>query len=135
MKKILILIALFSVGKLSAQSPDNPNVIAQKAQEEKGYLGSVSYKLDKIHTMNINYAITPKVPTTEITVSLHTPEAQPIGMYIANSSGKKIQEFVPSSNGYIKEGVMDISKLKPGKYVYVIHWEGDVAKEIPFEKK
>lgn len=135
MKKILFVLALFATGTASAQTVENENLKAQREMEAKGYFGHAEYKMDKIHSYNINYTITPKVPTTKVNIQLSTSVEQPIGIYIANSQGKKMATMDVSESGHIKTGEINVSKLKAGKYNYVIHWDNDIVVEIPFVKK
>lgn len=135
MKKILFVLALFASASISAQGIENENIKAKKELEKKGYFGHFDYKLDDIHAVNVNYSITPKVPTSTATFSLHTPEDRPLSIVVTNSQGKQLISGEFSRNEYIKEGTLNLSSLKPGKYIYVIKWEDKEAFEIPFEKK
>ena len=135
MKKLLFILSLFATAQVSAQEIENENVKAMKEMAARGYFGGFGYKVDDIHTKQVNYALTPKVPVDEVQVRLHTSVNQPLHLIITTTQGKKVAEAIFSRDEYIKEGVVDVSGLKPGKYVYVIQWGGENAHEVPFEKK
>lgn len=136
MKKLLLIASLFATSyAVQAQEEENLNIKAQKEMAKKGYFGFFEYKADEIHSINVNYAIEPKEPTTEATVMLHTPYSNPLSLIVTTPQGKKVAEMTFSRDEYIKEGTVDVSGLKAGKYVYVIQWDGESVYEIPFEKK
>lgn len=136
MKRLLLIATLFATSYVAqAQEEENPNIKAQKEMAKKGYFGFFEYKADEVHSINVNYAIEPKVPTSEVTVMLHTPYDNPLTMIVATPQGKKVAEMSLSRDEYIKEGKVDVSGLKAGKYVYVIQWDGESVYEIPFDKK
>ena len=136
MKKIILIAALFATSYAAqAQEEENPNIKAQQELAKKGYFGFFEYKADEVHSINVNYSIEPKVPTTEVSVMLHTPYDNPLTMIVTTPQGKKVAELTKSRDEYIKEGKVDMSGLAAGKYVYVIQWDGENVYEIPFEKK
>lgn len=136
MKRLLLIATLFATSYVAqAQEEENPNIKAQKEMAKKGYFGFFEYKADEVHSINVNYAIEPKVPSSEVTVMLHTPHDNPLTMIVTTPQGKKVAEMSLSRDEYIKEGKVDVSGLKAGKYVYVIQWDGESVYEIPFEKK
>lgn len=136
MKRLLLIATLFATSYVAqAQEEENPNIKAQKEMAKKGYFGFFEYKADEVHSINVNYAIEPKVPISEVTVMLHTPHDNPLTMIVTTPQGKKVAEMSLSRDEYIKEGKVDVSGLKAGKYVYVIQWDGESVYEIPFEKK
>lgn len=133
MKKLLIALALFAA--IPAVAQENENEKAMRELEKQGYFGNFGYRPDEIHTINVNYSITPRVPTTEVNVVLHTPEPRPLSIVVLNDQGKKVKSWDVQRDEYIKEGTIDVSSLKAGKYKYAILWDGKSAYEIPFEKK
>lgn len=136
MKKLLFIAALFATVSANAQvEEENLNIKAQKELAEKGYFGSFTHRVDEVHGINVNYAITPKVPTTEVSVNLHTPYNYPVSIEVTTPQGKKVASVSLKRDEYIKEGTIDVSALPAGKYMYVITWDGESAYEIPFEKK
>lgn len=135
MRVVLFIFLTFISTTVFSQGIDNENVKAQMELEKKGYFGHFDYKLDEVHSINVNYSITPKVPSNTVFFSLHTPEDRPLNIVITNTQGKKLVDANFTRNEYIKEGTFDLSKLKAGKYIYLIQWEGKEAFEIPFEKK
>lgn len=132
MKKILLALALFAGVQSFAQ---NANEEAVNEAAKLGYGGSVGYKPDAVHTYNINYSITPRVPKRSIDIMLHTPEPRPLSLAIVNKAGKVVANWTPTPDNYILKGTLDISKLPAGAYTYRILWDGNTAKEIPFQKK
>lgn len=132
MKKLLLSICLLStVGAFAQQS----NKEAVAIMEQKGYFGHFGYQLDEIHNINVNYAITPRVPTNEIQLTLHTPEPRPLSLVIEDMNGNAKLTWKPQQAVYLHETKVDVSALPAGKYKYVIMWADKNAFEIPFEKK
>ncbi len=135
MRVVLFIFLTFISTSVYSQVIENENVKAQKELEKQGYFGHFGYQLDDVHNINVNYSITPKVPTSIANFNLHTPENRPLNIVVTNTQGKKLVEANFTRNEYIKEGTLDLSNLKAGKYIYLIQWDGKEAFEIPFEKK
>lgn len=139
MKKVLYILAVvFSINGASetfAAPPPNQNELARIEQEKKGYIGNFTHLLEEKYQINVNYSFTPKVPTTQVDFMLHTPEARPLSIAIKDNNGKVVLEWAPKQENYYHEGSIDVSKLKKGKYTYVIMWDGVSTHEIDFEKK
>lgn len=138
MKKLLFTVALFisinSFAQSSGTPPPNANELAMIEMQKKGYFGNFAYLIDEIHQINVNYSFTPKVPTNEVKFIFHTPEPRPLSLAIKDHTGKVVMTWQPTEDTYIKEGSLDVSKLKKGKYTYVILWDNNEAHEIDFEK-
>lgn len=131
MKKILI-IALLAFGTSAYAQQSNEEAVAQ--MESQGYFGNFAYQLDDIHTINVNYSFTPRVPTNNVEFSLHTPEPRPLSLRIINNSGEVVKEWLPKEQVYLKKGSINIANLPKGNYTYQILWDNKLAKEIPFKK-
>lgn len=132
MRKIIFTLSLLSsVGVFAQQS----NKEAAALLEQKGYFGYFGYQLDEKHNINVNYAFSPKVPTNEIEISLHTPEPRPLSLKIVDLSGTTKLDWKPEQNLYLLKDKIDVSQLPAGRYKYIIMWEDKKVYEIPFEKK
>lgn len=134
MKKIILVISLLTLGANSLFAQENENLKAVKEMEKKGFFGNFNYRYDDIHTINVNYSITPRIPTDKVNFTLHTPEARPLSIAIVNNEGVKVRSWTPDVQHYILEGSLDVTTLPKGKYAYIILWDNKEAYRIAFEK-
>jgi len=141
MKKVIYILAVTLTvnGLVSSHAAPPPttnlNELARIEQEKKGYMGNFTHVLEEKYQINVNYSFTPKVPTNEVEFLLHTPEPRPLSLAIKDANGKVVLQWAPENENYLHEGKLDVSKLKKGKYTYVIMWDGVSSHEIDFEKK
>lgn len=135
MKKYILSALFIGFCAFSANAQVNENEKAQAELDAKGHFGHFNYRFDEIHTINVNYAVTPKVATEKLNFTLHTPEPRPLSVAIINASGLKVKEWNPTQDSYIKEGEIDVKSLPAGNYKFVILWDKKKAHEIAFEKK
>lgn len=122
---ILTLVSLFF---LVLGSNAQSTVSAQNADAVKNYdgvSGRFGYALNERETMNVNYSITPKNPTTVAHMMLHTPEAMPLSAKIMDASGKQVLSWMPEQKVYLYNVDLNVSKLSAGTYTVQLYMGAD----------
>jgi hypothetical protein len=133
MKWILITGILACATPAVAQENANQKAVEQAKTQALG--GNFNFKTDPNNTVSVSYSFSPVAPSAEVNYSFYTPEPSPLSFAIKDASGKIVSEVKPTDNTDYKKGTLDVSKLKSGKYEYVIYWGTEVAHKVAFSKK
>ena len=136
MKKILLLLSLFSVCVTYGQSASKSNV----HYDDSRVIGSFYYNIkgDKVEQhININYVLSPAPFTNTLHFVLGT--AEPLAMHanVVNAAGVAVLKWAPAAVSYKYMDQFDISSLPVGKY-HMDVFAGNSQNRtysIPFEKK
>jgi hypothetical protein len=134
MKKIFYLLLLSLSTQVKAQTNDNQTM--ERAYSEQFISGSFRHWVGQ-DSVNINFVFSPKVVTQGfVKVTLHTPTAQPLWIFVTDMLGKKRLEWKPQEAVYLYNPQIDLSKLSPGAYQYHICFGKELSiKTISFIKK
>lgn len=126
---LLTLVSIFFIGFSSNAQSSISSQNAEAVKNYDGISGRFGYALNERETMNVNYSITPKTPTTVAHLMLHTPEAMPLSAKIVDASGKEVLSWVPTQKVYLYNSDLNVSKLVAGTYTVQL-FMGDDAKII-----
>ena len=134
MKRIILLVLLFISTQVQAQSSDDQ--VDGSAIQTQFISGSFRHWLGQ-DSVNVNYLFNPKVANKGlVNVTLHTPTAQPLWLFVSDRSGNKILEWKPQENVYLHNAQIDLSTLPSGEYQYHICFGKELSvKRISFIKK
>ena len=134
MKKIILLVLIFINSQVQAQSNDDQ--VDGSAIQTQIISGSFRHWLG-LDSVNVNYLFNPKVVTQGLVkLTLHTPTAQPLWLFVSDRSGNKILEWKPQENVYLHNAQIDLSTLPSGEYQYHICFGKELSvKRISFIKK
>ena len=118
MKKLLlassfVLVCNFSA---SAQSATISKANADAVAAVDAVAGSFGYALSVTETLNVNYSLSPKNPTTTANLMLHTPDPMPLSAKIMDASGKVVLSWTPTNKVYLYQSSLNTSSLKAGVY-------------------
>jgi hypothetical protein len=111
-----------------ANAQSESSVSAQNADAVKNYdgvRGNFGYALSATETMNVNYALTPKNPSTVAHLMLHTPEAMPMSAKIVDATGKVVLTWTPEKKVYLYEVDLNVSALGSGSYTVQLYMGTD----------
>ncbi|HXS38316.1 MAG TPA: hypothetical protein VN721_16560 [Flavipsychrobacter sp.] len=132
MKKILLVLALFSFYVASAQSMQH--------NDDTRVAGSFYYNFKDskgvMEHVNINYTLYPAPFFTDVKMVLGTADPLPLYANIVNAAGVAVLRWRPENISYKYSKEFDISSLAPGKYhvdVYTTKTSNKLY-SIPFEK-
>lgn len=118
MKNLLLIFAVL-VGCGFNAAAQTSTVSTQNSDAVKNYdgvLGNFTYALSSTESLNVNYSLTPKNPTSTVHLMLHTPDPMPLSAKIMDASGKVVLSWTPESKVYLYNVDLNISGLTSGKY-------------------
>lgn len=127
MKKVIFIFALalgfgFNVnaqsGVISAQN-------AEAIANYDGVAGRFEYALSATENMNVNYAITPKHPTSIAHFMIHTPEAMPFSAKVSDASGKIVYTWTPVDKVYLYNANWNVASWANGTYTVNVFMGAD----------
>ena len=118
MKKLLsfLSIVLFFGYSANAQSATISKANADAINNLDAIVGKFGYALSSTETMNVNYSLSPKNPSTTANLMLHTPNPMPLSAKIMDESGKVVLSWTPDTKVYLYQTSLNISSLKAGIY-------------------
>ena len=131
MKNLLFAIALL-LGYSFSVSAQSATVSTQNADAVKNYdgvMGNFSYALSAKESLNVNYSLTPKNPTTVAHLMLHTPDPMPLSAKIMDATGKVVLSWKPEQKVYLYNADLNVSSLTAGTYTVNV-FMGTDAKSI-----
>jgi hypothetical protein len=134
MKNIFYLLLLFLSTQVKAQTNDNQTM--ERAYSEQLISGSFRHWAGQ-DSVNINFVFSPKVVTQGlVNMTLHTPTAEPLWLYVSDMLGNKLLEWKPQKAVHLHETKLNLRSLKPGTYQYHICFGKEQSiKTISFTKK
>jgi hypothetical protein len=134
MKNIFYLLLLFLSTQVKAQTNDNQTM--ERAYSEQLISGSFRHWAGQ-DSVNINFVFSPKVVTQGlVNMTLHTPTAEPLWLYVSDMLGNKLLEWKPQKAVHRHETKLNLRSLKPGTYQYHICFVKEQSiKTISFKKK
>lgn len=127
MKKLLLISSFVLACSISAlaQSATISKANADAISNLDAVAGNFGYALSATETMNVNYSLSPKNPSTTANLMLHTPEPMPLSAKILDATGKVVLSWKPDSKVYLYQTSLNISSLKPGIYSVNIYMGED----------
>lgn len=127
MKKLLFIFAL-ALGFAQTSKAQTSTVSAQNADAVKNYdgvAGHFDYALSATERVNVNYALTPKKPTTVAHFMIHTPDPMPFSATVSDASGKVVYTWKPETKVYLYNVDWNVSALASGNYTVNIYMGTD----------
>jgi hypothetical protein len=118
MKKLFLIVVIalgFNIDS-TAQSATISKPNADAITNLDAVAGSFGYALSATETLNVNYSLSPKNPSTTANLMLHTPNPMPLSAKIMDQSGKIVLSWTPSSKVYLYQTSLNVSSLKAGVY-------------------
>jgi hypothetical protein len=118
MKKLFLIVVIalgFNIDS-TAQSATISKPNADAITNLNAVSGSFGYALSATETLNVNYSLSPKNPSTTANLMLHTPNPMPLSAKIMDQSGKIVLSWTPSSKVYLYQTSLNVSSLKAGVY-------------------
>jgi hypothetical protein len=118
MKKLFLIVVIalgFNIDS-TAQSATISKPNADAIANLDAVAGSFGYALSATETLNVNYSLSPKNPSTTANLMLHTPNPMPLSAKIMDQSGKIVLSWTPSSKVYLYQTSLNVSSLKAGVY-------------------
>lgn len=127
MKKLLfaIVVTLGFGFQSSAQSGTIAKPNADAIANYDGVRGNFGYPMSATETLNVNYELTPKYPTTTANLMLHTPDPMPLSAKIMDASGKVVLSWTPSTKVYLYNATLNTASLASGIYTVNIYMGTD----------
>jgi hypothetical protein len=118
MKKLFLIVVIalgFNIDS-TAQSATISKANADAVAAVDAVAGSFGYALSATETLNVNYSLSPKNPTTTANLMLHTPDPMPLSAKIMDASGKVVLSWTPTNKVYLYQSSLNTSSLKAGVY-------------------
>ena len=118
MKKLFLIVVIalgFNIDS-TAQSATISKANADAVAAVDAVAGSFGYALSTTETLNVNYSLSPKNPTTTANLMLHTPDPMPLSAKIMDASGKVVLSWTPTNKVYLYQSSLNTSSLKAGVY-------------------
>jgi hypothetical protein len=127
MKKMLLVSSLALVCSFAstAQSATISKANADAVTNLDAVAGSFGYALSATETLNVNYSLSPKNPTTTANLMLHTPDPMPLSAKIMDASGKVVLSWTPTNKVYLYQSSLNTSSLKAGVYSVNLYMGSD----------
>jgi len=134
MKQFLFALTILGAMPAVAQEQANGARVQEEYSDTHALSGAFRH-WNGVDSVNVNYRFAPAAPAGKVSVSFHTPEAQPLWLTVTKASGIKVAEWRPQQQNYKQDFQLDLSRLSAGKYEYHICWgkEQDIQ-VIPFVK-
>ena len=127
MKKLFLIVVIaigFNMDSI-AQSATISKANADAINNLDAIAGNFGYALSATETMNVNYSLTPKNPTSTANLMLHTPDPMPLSVKILDESGKTVLSWVPETKVYLYNKSLNLASLKAGTYTVNIFMGAD----------
>ena len=127
MKKLFLIVVIaigFNMDSI-AQSATISKANADAINNLDAIVGKFGYALSSTETMNVNYSLSPKTPSTTANLMLHTPNPMPLSAKIMDESGKVVLSWSPETKVYLYQTSLNISSLKVGIYTLNIYMGED----------
>jgi outer membrane lipoprotein-sorting protein len=118
MKKLFLIVVIalgFNMAS-TAQSATISKANADAVNNLDAVAGSFGYALSATETLNVNYSLSPKNPTTTANLMLHTPDPMPLSAKVMDASGKVVLSWTPANKVYLYQATLNVSPLKSGVY-------------------
>lgn len=118
MKKLFLIVVIalgFNMAS-TAQSATISKANADAVTNLDAVAGSFGYALSATETLNVNYSLSPKNPTTTANLMLHTPDPMPLSAKVMDASGKVVLSWIPANKVYLYQATLNVSPLKSGVY-------------------
>jgi outer membrane lipoprotein-sorting protein len=118
MKKLFLIVVIalgFNMAS-TAQSATISKANADAVTNLDAVAGSFGYALSATETLNVNYSLSPKNPTTTANLMLHTPDPMPLSAKVMDASGKVVLSWTPANKVYLYQATLNVSPLKSGVY-------------------
>jgi hypothetical protein len=127
MKKLftILFLALLLREETSAQSAVVSPQNSEAVKNYDGVAGNFGYAISATETLNVNYSLTPKNPTTIAQLMLHTPNPMPLSAKIMDASGKVVLTWTPETKVYLYNVDLNVSSLKSGTYTVNLYMGTD----------
>lgn len=135
MKKLLFIFTLALGFTVNAKAQTGA-IATQNADAIKNYdgvRGNFEYALNARERVNVNYALTPKNPTTVAHFTVHTPDAMPFWATVSDASGKTVYTWKPEQKVYLYNADWNIASLSAGTYTVKIYLETDKKSIYQFD--
>lgn len=127
MKKLFLIVVIaigFNMDSM-AQSATISKANADAISNLDAVAGNFGYALSATETLNVNYSLSPKSPSTTANLMLHTPNPMPLSAKIMDETGKVVLTWKPETKVYLYQTSLNISSLKVGTYTVNIYMGED----------
>lgn len=123
MKNLIILFFSFICysSNVTAQSSTVSTQNSDAVKNYDGIRGNFGYALSSTESLNVNYSLTPKNPTSIAHLMLHTPDPMPLSANITNASGKVVLSWTPQEKVYLYNTDLNVSSLSAGVYTVNVY--------------